>query len=137
MSCGPAGCALRDLASSTLAQIVMPQEARRDCAMWTPCLGAPRERLGCRPLAQSPKLSYRFQEREIRSRKRIRTSQREQQIALRGPRPDAVERVERGVGFSVGQRSDRVEIEVVPLEPIRQCGEVRGLLSRHAERAQP
>src|SRR6266850_6305663 len=98
-------------ASTPLAEVVMPEQPRRDGAMRTPGARSSRERLGRGPRAQPPQLTDRFHQREIRRRENVRAPQREEEIALRGPRANAMQRVERLGRFEVGQRAHRFEIE--------------------------
>src|SRR5438309_7235331 len=136
MSCMPSGPEDRDSAPSTLAQIVMPQQPRRDRTVRPPRASPPRERNWRRPRPQLPEIAHGLQQREVGGGKDIRAAQREEQIALSGPRPDATQRIKCRIRIEVGQRRERGEIDRLLFHLYGERGQVRGLLSRDAERTQ-
>ena len=70
---------------------------RRHPAPGPPGLGELRQRLGVRPLAQAEGDARRFLHGEVAGRQGIGMAEAEQQINVGGPRPDAVQRGERGM----------------------------------------
>ena len=115
----------------------MPQQTRRSRAVRAPCACATRECFRRWPRPQLPQLAHRFEQCEIGSWKDIRTTQGEEQIALRRPWPDTVKRVKSGRGVDIRKHRERVEVERLLLELRRERREIRGLLSRHAEPTEP
>ena len=113
----------------------MPKQPRRNRAVRTPARRAACKRFGRRALAQLPKLSDRFHQGKIRRGKRVRPAQSEKQVAMRGPRTDPMQGVERSNCCVIGHRREGAQIQNTSFELVSEPGQVRGFLSRDADSA--
>ena len=114
----------------------MPEEPRGGGPVRPPRFRATGQRKGGWPCAKPPEAADRLKERQIRRREHITTAQREEQVALGGPGPDTMERVQRVNGLRIGQRVDPVEVELPRFELTGERGEVRRFLPGHADPAE-
>ena len=110
----------------------MPQQTCRNGAPRTPRAGDAADAIEVRERAHPLHLAHRGHEREVAARPHVGASERHQQIDVGGPRPDALERDQRGTGLVVVELGETIGIEPALHDRDGQFTYVVALLFREA-----